>query len=371
MQAELASGGPQAEMTASTKVSEGGPYRFDRGGNLTAGTSDFSRDLIAMGRRRENGEDRATPEARRVLDFIAAQFATVTTDVNETNPTIQRPDMYVDQRDYTYPVWSLISRGAPPNGVQPFTFPKYNSSTGLVGDHTEGVEPTPGAFTTTSQTVQPSALSGKASITREVWDMGGNPAVSNLIFEQMRKSWFEGLENAAADFLATLTAATDITLTTAAADDDLAGEWDAALAGLQFIRRYDFSAFVMESTLYKKFVAAVDSTGRKLFPILAPSNANGTSTSRFRQLDLSGVIGIPSWAVDANSTPGSSNSNWLFDPSVVFGWATAPTRLEFPGTDAAGGYAPVAMVDLAIWGYKAFANTDIGGVREVKYDSVA
>jgi hypothetical protein len=61
----------------------------------------------------------------------------------------------------------------------------------------------------------------------------------------------------------------------------------------------------------------------------------------------------------------------------VHGWATAPQRLEFPGTaavtaeDPVGSYAPVAMVDLAIWGYKAFANSDIGGVRQVIYDTVA
>ena len=47
-----------------------------------------------------------------------------------------------------------------------------------------------------------------------------------------------------------------------------------------------------------------------------------------------------------------------------------PQRLEFPGATQAGAYAPVAFVDLGIWGYKAFANSDIAGVRQVIYDSV-
>src|SRR5690606_36367431 len=113
----------------------------------------------------------------------------------------------------------------------------------LVNDHTEGVEPTAGSFTTTSQTVTPTPISGKASITREVWDMGGNPAVSTLIWNQMVRGWREGLESATATFLNTLTAAADITLTAGATDEVLAADWDAALAELQFVRGYDFSAF--------------------------------------------------------------------------------------------------------------------------------
>lgn len=50
---------------------------------------------------------------------------------------------------------------------------------------------------------------------------------------------------------------------------------------------------------------------------------------------------------------------------------SGPQQLTFPGTDADGDYAPVAMVDIAIWGYSAFANDDIGGVRQVIHDSVS
>lgn len=345
------------------------PYQFDRGGNFSRGDHEFSSDLVAMLKAKDN-EGTGTDAGKRVMGLLQATFATVASDdVNELNPNIQRPDMYVDQRDYRTPLWDMVSKGAPPNGVQPFTFPKFSSSSGLVGDHTEETEPTAGSFVTTSQTVTPTALSGKASLTRETWDMGGNPAVSTLVFNQMRRGYFEGLESATATFLNTLTAATDIALTTAAVDDALAADWDAALAGLQFVRGYDFSALALEQVLYKAFVGARDGNGRVLYPILAPSNANGTAQSRFRSLDLGGVTGVPSWALA--STPGSANNSWLFDPSTVHGWATAPQRLEFAGTAGDGSYAPVAFIDLAIWGYKAFANSDIGGVRQVTYDSVA
>lgn len=361
--------GPEIVPAAAVGLSvrEELPYQFDRGGNFLPGDHVFSADLHEMARARDDyGRD--TEAGKRVMGLIQAAFDVDSADVNELNPNIQRPDMYVDQRDYRVPLWNFVNKGAPPNGIQPFTFPKFSSAAGLVGDHTQGTEPTSGSFVTTDQTVTPTAISGKASITREVWDMGGNPAVSTLIFNQMVRGWREGLESATATFLNTLTAATDITFTpNGASDDVLAGQWDAALADLQFIRGYDFEAFALEKELYKKFVAAVDADGRKLYPQINPTNANGTASRRFITLDLGGVTGVPSWALP--STPGSPNNSWLFDPMVVHGWASTPQRLEFPGTAVAGTYAPVAMVDLAIWGYKAFANSDIGGVRQVIYDT--
>ena len=331
----------------------------------------FVADLAEM-RRERDGQGQHTDAGRRVLAMLQHAFnADVQSDdINELNPALQRPDMFVDQRDQRTPIMDLIGRGAPPNGIQPFTFPKFSSASGLVADHTEGVEPASGTYVSTNQTITPTAISGKASITREVWDMGGNPAVAGLIFNQMVRGYNEGLESAAATFLNTLTAATDVTLTTAAVDEALAADWEAAVAELQFARGYDFSALVLEKVLYKAFAAARDDNGRPLYPILSPSNANGQAAARFRTMDLAGVIGIPSWALA--STAGAANNSWLFDPSTVFGWNTAPQRLEFPGTDQSdGSYAPVAFVDLAIWGYKAFANSDIGGVRQVIYDNAA
>lgn len=351
-------------------VNEAMPYRFDRRGNFATDNEHvFSADLHAMAMENDRYGNR-TDAGRRVMAALAHAFDVDSTDANETHPTIQRPDMYVDQRDYRTPLWDSINRGGPPNGIQPFTFPKFNAASGLVGDHTEGTEPTGGTMTTTGQTVTPTGISGKAYLTREVWDMGGNPAVSNLVWQQMLKGYREGLETATATFLATLTAATDITLGVAVVDEALQAAWDSAIADLQFERGYDFDMFAVEKVLYKAFVNATDNNGRKLYAQINPTDANGRSTSRFTTLDLAGVTGVPSWALA--STGGALNSSWLYDRSVIWGWATTPQRLDFPGgSDDNTTYQPVAKVGIGIWGYKAFANTDIGGVRQVTYDSVA
>lgn len=359
-------------------VNEPLPYRFDRSGeNFVPTQHDFSGDLLAMARAGDTGDDAAhrSEAGKRVMGLIEATFAnTNTTTVSTLNPALQRPDMYVDQRDYKYPLWDALGKGAMPNGVQPFIFPKFSSNGTLVSDHTEGTEPTAGAFTTANQTVQPTALSGKASLTREVWDMGGNPAVSSLVFNQMKRSWYEGLEVALGTFLNTLTAATDISLNTGATGGSaptaaqLRSNWETALAALQFVRGYDWSLLALEPFAYQAFIAANDSTGAPLYPIITPMNRNGTAESRFRTLNLAGVTGVPAWGLGAG-TAGSPNNSWFLDPSCVWAWSTAPLRLEFPGTSAAGAYAPVAMVDIGIWGYKAFACSDIGGVRQVTYDT--
>jgi Phage portal protein len=342
---------------AATFVSEPLPYRFDRKGNLTKGSHDFSTDLV-------NGSRGDGEALARAQSFVAAQFKDVmaefdvdTADVTALNPNRQRPDMYVDQKEYQYPVWSAINKGTLQDAT-PFTLPKFNSASGLVANHTQGVEPTPGAFTATSQTITPTAVSGKVEITREAWEQGGNPQLSGIVWRQMQRAWFEALEASAVALLDSLTP-TAITLTTAATGSTLVGELEAALAALHYVRGgFRMRDFPVQVDLYKRLVDAKDADGRKLLPILSPSNADGTTASDFGAVMIGGLRGIPAWALAASGAVAASS--YLFDREDVHGWATAPNRLQFEYR--------VAYVDVAIWGYKATANTDLTGVREVIYD---
>ena len=354
------------------------PYRFDRGGNLTPGPEhDFSADLVkAM--QHKDGQAYA-----RVLGFMREmtvgdrygltrhEFADVDrADLAGLNPTRQRPDLYVDQRDYAYPLVQATRRGTLPD-VTAFTLPKFNSAAGLTGAHTEGTEPTAGTFTVTTQTITPTAKSGAIDMTREAWDQGGNPQASALIWRQFTRSWNEALESGVATFLNTLTAATDITITAASTNKALAKLWRTAVARLQFARggAEQFDMMAAEQELYVAMATAETDDGEPIYPMIGATNRDGTAARRFRSLDADGVLFTPAWALA--STAGAVNNSWLFDSSTVHTWDTGPQRLEFPGIDAAGNYAPVAYVRLACWGYQALANTDINGVRQVTYDTVA
>jgi HK97 family phage prohead protease len=339
-------------LPVATSVTEAEPYRFDRRGNLMRGSHDFSQDLFAAQAGDQAAYDRAT-------DFVRAQFDVATTDVNELNPNRQRPDLYVDQRDFRYPVWDAINKGTLAD-ITPFTFPKFSSASGLVGAHTEGNEPSSGTFVTTSQTVTPTAISGKAKITRETWDQGGNPQVSNLIWRQMLKGWFEALEAAA---VAVLDAASptqiDLSGTPGLADDGLDQAITSAFAALQFIRGgFSMDNMFTQVDLFKALVAATDADGRRLYPAIGPTNANGTARARWSALDINGVTALPAWALAATGTVAASS--YLFDAMSVHGWASAPQRLDFN--------IEVAHVYIGLWGYKATAISDINGVREIVYD---
>lgn len=359
---------PAEKFASVTSVKEASPYRFDRAGRFTHGENDFSTDFGAM-LREQDFDGTRTEHGKRVMAHIAANFDVDRADVTDLNPTVNRPDMYYEAPANRTPLWSLVNKGGLPEGPRPFRLPKFGSASGLVADHTEGTEPTSGTFTTTGQTITPTAVSGKVSITREVMDLGGNPSTSNLIWNRMVREYGQGLETATATFLATLTAAADVTLTAGAVDTALAADIQAMLIALNFDPAYDFSAFAVERGLYTNLANAEDTTGRPLFPAVGPSNANGSVGNLFQTLNVNGLRGVPAGALP--STPGSPNNSWLFDPAMVLGWATTPQRFTFAGTDAAGDYAPVAMVDIAVWGYKAFANIDIAAVRQVIYDTVA
>ena len=340
--------------TGPAAVTEPASYRFDRRGNLRPGKHEFSGDIISALR---DGDSAAHD---RVLTFVRQQFDVITTDVNELNPVRNRPDMYVDQRSFRYPMWDAINKGSLTD-ITAFTFPKFSSAASLVGAHTEGVEPSSGTFVVTNQTVTPTAVSGKAKISRETWDQGGNPQIGNLIWQQMLKGWFEALEAAAVTVLdAASPTQIDLSGTPGLANDDLDQAITAAFAGLQFVRGgFTMDNMFTQIDLYKALVAAVSTDGRRLYPALGPSNASGTVRERFGALDINGVVALPAWALAATGTVAASS--YLFDSDSVHGWASAPQRLTIDQTE-------VANVYIGLWGYKATAISDINGVREIVYD---
>jgi hypothetical protein len=344
-------------------VVEPEPYTFDAKGNLRPGKFDFSTDVISGFQGDAEALERATNWMHKQFadaDRRRVEFATAMTDVASLNPNKQRPDMYVDQQEFEYPIWNAINKGTIADAT-PFVLPKFSTSSGLVAANVENTEPTPGVFTATSQTITPAAISGKVEISREAWDQGGNPQLSGLIWRQMVRAWFEALEAAAVAMLEAA-APTTITITTAAADSALEASLTSQLAPLQYVRGgFRMRDAFAQVDLYKALIAAKDSSGRKLFPVLGAQNATGTTQDFFSALLVAGLVFRPAWALAATSA--NSSNSYLFDRGDVSGWATAPQRLTFENIS-------VAKIHMGIWGYRAMAITDITGVRRLAYDPV-
>lgn len=367
-QAQAVNANPQF----TAQVKEPAPYWIDGRGNIRKGSHDFSTDLFEgwnPGGGDAAARDRAQEFVRQAFADGSAmrsaksaeEFAVTSGNVSALNPNRNRPDLYVDQMEYTYPIWEAINKG-PLEDITPFVVPKFNTSSGLVANHTEGTEPTPGAFTATSQTITPSAVSGKVEYTREAWEQGGNPQASGLIWRQMVRGYYEALEAYAVAFLAGQAASiTDLTVTTAAADSTL----DQALAGvivpLNYVRGGNrFRKAFTQIDLFLAMAKAKDGNGRRLYPELGPQNAVGTTDAGYRAIRAHGVDWLPAWALAATGTVAASS--WLFDPDGVAGWATAPQRIDIVWR--------VAWVDIGVWGYKAAALLDANKAREVIYDPV-
>lgn len=348
--------------TASVVVSEEDPYRFDRGGRLTKGTQyDFATDLIAgLKDKNEEALKRATAFVSKKFDIVNVED---TTDVASLNPSRQRPEMYVDQKDFLYPFYTFCLKGGLDDNT-PFIFPVFSSATGLVGAHTEGTEPTGGEYKTTSTTVTPSGLSGKAVIDREVWDAGGNPRVSDLLWKAMLRGWYEGMEAAVVTMLngTTLTAQT-ITLVAGATDTDLTAELEGKLALLNFVRGgFTMRDLFLQADLFLGLSGAVDGIGRPRYPVIGAQNATGTAGELWGSLNINGVAGRPSWALAAQGQT-SATPSYLLDKEAVSFWASAPQRLSFE--------YQVKSVELGIWGYKAGVVNDVTGVRKINWDPTA
>lgn len=343
---------PTQRPTTNLSVNEEPLYRFDG----TQGKYDFSSDIIAGAK----GEYDAM---KRAQDFLSENFAINQAGVAGLNPDRQRPDLYVDQLEFMTPIFTSINKGTIADNT-PFVLPKFDASSGLVGDHSEGTEPTAGALTATSQTITPSPVSGKVEVTREAWDQGGNPQLSTILWRQMVRAYDESLEQASADMLDGLTV-TEIDLGSAV-DATLASDLKEALAALHFVRGGNrFRDFKLEQGLYTALASAEDGDGRPLFPILSPSNADGRTDAFFGSIAVGGLAGIPSWALPETQagTPPTPGNSYLYNREDVNAWASAPQRLDFEYR--------VAFVDVAIWGYKALAATRTDGVRRVTYDSIS
>lgn len=345
---------PAGGAGAQFSISEPAPYRFDG----LRSENDFSTDLFKS---LKFGDAEASQRLDEFFVAIAPQFAITGANVATLTPNKQRPDLYVDQKDFPTPVWDAIVKGGLTDGT-PFVLPKFKAAGGLVADHVTMVEPASGTFETEAQTVTPKPQSGKVEIPREVWDLGGSPQLSGLLWNQINKAWFEGLEAYAVSILDAATP-TQIVIPAGATDDVLASKISAELAKLQFVRGgLSMRDFFAQVDLFLALVDAVDAAGRPLFPMISPANANGTTDPMFAGVSVGGLKAKPAWALAASgAVPASS---YLIDSKDVSGWASAPQRIVMDQLS-------VKSVQLGVWGYAAAAITDLTGVREVVYDPIA
>jgi HK97 family phage prohead protease len=330
---------PQA---APVQVKEAPLYRLDGPG----GQFSFSEDIACA--------YKGDGHARERLDtYIQERFAVASTDVTPDLAPAWRQDLYVGPRPYQRVLDAVITRGTLDN-IQPFAFPKFVGTSGtLVAPHVEGVEPTLAGASWTSQTVTPAALSGKSEFTRETIDLAG-PAAQSMIWNEMVKASEKAAEARLVTLLDGLTLPAGQVKAVNGTGPTLANNLDAMLLALNEPSR--FNGAVAAPTLFSDLYTASDTTGRRLFSAVAPSNANGTATGR-RTIDANGIVFIQGKDSAGNGTTNS----YLVDSSTVYQFLSTPRRLDFD--------IQVKSIFMGFWQYSAEAVTDTTGVIRVTHAS--
>lgn len=343
--------------TATFEVKEPPIYRFD--GVLASSGFDFSTDLISA----VCEGDRAATQ--RVLDFangsVLNPTAPVFVDSSDTaavNPATYRPDLFKDEGPpLPSPLYDTFYAGAV-NDNTPFFYSKLGTYSLGTATHVEGVEPTEGSFNTvTGATITPGLRSGRFGLSREVIDQGGNPQVSGMIWNKVQRTHRLELENVAAAALKSKVADYG-TLATPTTGDDGATLGKALKAGLVDLRYtadgQRFTKFFAAKDLYSQLSAAEDDMGRPLFPILSPSNADGTTTAGLGSINVAGIKIDPTWSTSPD------DESFYADPQAVKVWNSGLSRLDRVKETAAGYF-----VDF--WFYAASHVYDESGVLKVTY----
>lgn len=342
---------PTVVPPVAAKVTAEAPlYRFD--GNK--GQRCFTADLYAGAFTRD--EDLRVKAEEFIGDRMAAAFANITVANTTTlNPIVNRPDLYVPNLYFTRPIGSMATGGVVGEITQQ-KLPKFSAAAGLAQSHSEGVEPTEGSFSTTSQTVTPVAIDGLLKVNREVVDQGGTPQADQIMWNEMTQFYAKLLETRLVDALQALSLSDTPVVGT---DGDLQAALLTQFAALQFIAGGDrYRGLALNSDLYTAILKAVDGDGRSLFPMLNPTNAAGTTAADLSGVRVGNKVGVPAWALASGN--GGPDKSFLFVPESVYQWFSPPRRIDLNAV-------AVSYVGIGIWGYSAEFITRNADVIQLAY----
>lgn len=267
-------------------------------------------------------------------------------------PPQYRPDLFVADVEKGRPLHSLVSHGTVANG-NPFTVPIYDSATGMVGNHTEGVNPTSGTIVFDSTIVDPSAISGSFVLTRELVD-SANPAVDAIALGVMREEWARQTE---AKLHTAFLAAVDPKAPFNAADPQ--PQLRSELATYPFVRFAAPTGAAMSQAATLALATAEDTTGRPLFPSVGAENSAGIGNAVSGGWYVDGLPFLPAYSVlgDAGTAADLESAEVIILNSADV-WAWESSMLTFRFEEKLG----PANIELALFGYYGAAVLRPSGV---------
>jgi len=334
--------GPQPVRAARFHVTREEPvYRFDGTGHSLVRDAWYAareRDDEAAERIRKYRVQQG--EMAKLAGHYAAtlRFAAQSTGTApEIIPPGYRPDLYVPELMRGRPLVGLCSRGTISNAT-PFVVPKFGSSTNATADHVEGTNPTDGALAFATETVTPTAISGKMVLTREIVD-SSNPAIDQIALATMRESYNRQTEQKVYDALNGASTNT-VTYSEASVITDVRG----LLADYPFVRFAAPTGAAMNQKVTKTFATAVGADGRPLLPSVGAENTSGLGNAVDQGWFIDGLRFVPAWAIGDSPT---DDVALIVNRADVWVWESPLLTFRFEEKQGP------ALIELALFGYFA------------------
>jgi HK97 family phage major capsid protein len=326
------------------------------------GEFSFVRDAF---RSRFDGDMEAAARFARWQQQLAAFAVETRTTHPDVIPPGYRADLLVEPDVPQRPITSrLTGMRVTLVDATPFSVPIRGAFAG-VGDHTEGTaHVAEGALTTGEITVSPKAVSGAFRVSRELVD-SSNPAIDQLAMASMTEeydadaeayAWARivgaSLDKAGGTVLAALTPVTSI---------DTAAEVEAQHVAFFTARRRVASFAASGPEFFSAVSGFADTTGRPLYPVMNPTNANGTQTVGADEYGLD-VRGVKHVLSDAGGVNGADQSLLIRQNDILYG-ESAVRQFRFEEVEGPG------IIKLALWAYQVCTRMRATGARLLDLDA--
>jgi HK97 family phage prohead protease len=217
----------------------------------------------------------------------------------------------------------------------PKIYPKVSTSTVVVAQSAEGVNPAASDFATTAVTVTPVLYGTETVVSRQVLD-GSSPAAEAMVIADMIEAYAQASEAVIKTAVEAGSSASGVAIVAATPYAGILGNIVAYYTARFRAAQGEF----IPPALYPVLLAQADTTGRPLLPALGPINASGTTSDGAVGANILGATVYLSYASTVNVVvTGRSNDFVIFESPIA--------RFSY---DAVTGPAGVRV---GVWAYLA------------------
>ena len=195
----------------------------------------------------------------------------------------------------------------------PKIFPKVTTSTVVVAQSAEGVNPAASDFATTPVTVTPLLYGTYTDVARQVID-GSSPAAEAMVIADMIEAYAQATEAVIKTAVEAGSTASGVAIVAATPYQGTLGNVIAYYAA----RFRGAGAQFIPAALYPVLLSQADTTGRPLLPAIGPINSDGTTADGAIGASLLGATVYLSYASTANVVvTGRANDFVIFESPIA------------------------------------------------------